>query len=90
VCAAVLAPLRNVLHSPLSVAHPAAAAVYQRYALCVRIRALLLLLLLVCVHTGVEDVDTAMQAARKAFDEGPWPRMGGKVRGLGSLGLKWL
>lgn len=43
-------------------------------ALCVCICALLLL-----VCAGVEDVDTAMQAARKAFDEGPWPRMGGKV-----------
>lgn len=28
---------------------------------------------------GVEDVDVAVKAARKAFDEGPWPRMGGKV-----------
>jgi betaine-aldehyde dehydrogenase len=27
-----------------------------------------------------EDVDIAVKAARKAFDEGPWPRMGGKVR----------
>lgn len=25
------------------------------------------------------DVDIAIKAARKAFDEGPWPRMGGKV-----------
>lgn len=38
--------------------------------------------LLVCA--GVEDVDTAMQAARKAFDEGPWTRMGGKVSELTS------
>ena len=28
-----------------------------------------------------EDVDAAIKAARKAFDEGPWPKMGGKVRG---------
>eukprot|EP00882_Tetradesmus_deserticola_P000514 GHRQ01000566.1.p1 GENE.GHRQ01000566.1~~GHRQ01000566.1.p1 ORF type:complete len:519 (+),score=242.54 GHRQ01000566.1:206-1762(+) len=28
-----------------------------------------------------EDVDAAVKAARKAFDEGPWPRMGGKARG---------
>jgi aldehyde dehydrogenase (NAD+) len=27
------------------------------------------------------DVDAAVLAARKAFDEGPWPRMGGKARG---------
>jgi delta 1-pyrroline-5-carboxylate dehydrogenase len=27
-----------------------------------------------------EDVDAAVKAARKAFDEGPWPKMGGKVR----------
>lgn len=26
-----------------------------------------------------EDVDKAVRSARKAFDEGPWPRMGGKV-----------
>jgi acyl-CoA reductase-like NAD-dependent aldehyde dehydrogenase len=26
-----------------------------------------------------DDVDAAVKAARKAFDEGPWPRMGGKV-----------
>jgi hypothetical protein len=32
-----------------------------------------------CPHAGVEDVDVAVKAARKAFDEGPWPRMGGKV-----------
>jgi hypothetical protein len=41
---------------------------------------------LIAVHAvgaaaGVDDVDRAMQAARKAFDEGEWPRMGGKVRG---------
>ena len=28
-----------------------------------------------------EDVDLAVQAARKAFDAGPWPRMGGAARG---------
>ncbi|KAL4457888.1 hypothetical protein ABPG75_012753 [Micractinium tetrahymenae] len=28
-----------------------------------------------------EDVERAVRAARKAFDEGPWPRMGGKARG---------
>ncbi|WIA22257.1 hypothetical protein OEZ85_004580 [Tetradesmus obliquus] len=28
-----------------------------------------------------DDVDAAVKAARKAFDEGPWPRMGGKGRG---------
>ncbi|MGF6483199.1 aldehyde dehydrogenase family protein [Paraburkholderia sp. JPY419] len=27
-----------------------------------------------------EDVDLAVQAARKAFDEGPWPRMSGAER----------
>uniref|UniRef100_A0A383W590 Aldehyde dehydrogenase domain-containing protein n=1 Tax=Tetradesmus obliquus TaxID=3088 RepID=A0A383W590_TETOB len=26
-----------------------------------------------------DDVDAAVKAARKAFDEGPWPRMGSKV-----------
>ena len=26
-----------------------------------------------------EDVDIAVKAARKAFDEGPWPRMSGYV-----------
>ena len=25
------------------------------------------------------DVDAAVEAARKAFDEGPWPRMSGYV-----------
>jgi len=30
---------------------------------------------------GVEDVDRAVYAARKAFDEGPWPRMSGYERG---------
>lgn len=25
------------------------------------------------------DVDAAIKAARKAFDEGPWPKLGGKV-----------
>eukprot|EP00250_Pteridium_aquilinum_P006259 c16215_g2_i1 orf=46-1551(-) len=28
-----------------------------------------------------EDVDVAVKAARKAFDEGPWPRMSGYERG---------
>ena len=27
-----------------------------------------------------EDIDRAVKAARKAFDEGPWPRMSGKER----------
>jgi len=36
------------------------------------------------------DVDRAVQAARRAFDEGPWPRMGGReraaiVRAIGRL-----
>lgn len=31
---------------------------------------------------GVEDVERAVKAARKAFDEGPWPRMSGRDRGL--------
>jgi acyl-CoA reductase-like NAD-dependent aldehyde dehydrogenase len=26
-----------------------------------------------------EDVDIAVKAARRAFDEGPWPRMSGYV-----------
>lgn len=26
-----------------------------------------------------EDVDKAVESARRAFDEGPWPKMGGKV-----------
>jgi aldehyde dehydrogenase (NAD+) len=29
---------------------------------------------------GAEDVDRAVRAARKAFDEGPWPRMRGRDR----------
>jgi aldehyde dehydrogenase (NAD+) len=29
---------------------------------------------------GPEDVDRAVRAARKAFDEGPWPRMKGRDR----------
>lgn len=28
-----------------------------------------------------EDVDAAVQAARRAFDKGPWPRMSGRERG---------
>ena len=31
---------------------------------------------------GVEDVQRAVKAARKAFDEGPWPRMSGRERGV--------
>lgn len=27
-----------------------------------------------------EDVDLAVQAARQAFDHGPWPRLSGSVR----------
>jgi len=27
-----------------------------------------------------EDIDRAVKAARRAFDEGPWPRMTGRVR----------
>jgi aminomuconate-semialdehyde/2-hydroxymuconate-6-semialdehyde dehydrogenase len=30
---------------------------------------------------GQEDADRAVQAARRAFDEGPWPRMGYAERG---------
>jgi len=30
---------------------------------------------------GVEDVERAVASARKAFDEGPWPRMSGRERG---------
>ena len=30
---------------------------------------------------GREDSVRAIEAARKAFDEGPWPRMSGKERG---------
>lgn len=29
---------------------------------------------------GAEDIDLAVRAARKAFDEGPWPRMSGEGR----------
>ena len=28
-------------------------------------------------EADVEDVDKAVKSARKAFDEGPWPRMCG-------------
>ena len=31
---------------------------------------------------GVADVELAVQAARRAFDNGPWPRMSGRERGL--------
>jgi aldehyde dehydrogenase (NAD+) len=30
---------------------------------------------------GAEDVDRAVAAARRAFDEGPWPRLAGRERG---------
>jgi hypothetical protein len=30
-------------------------------------------------EAGREDVDKAVRAARKAFEEGPWPRMPGCV-----------
>lgn len=30
---------------------------------------------------GAKDIDAAVQAARTAFDTGPWPRMSGKERG---------
>lgn len=30
-------------------------------------------------EAGREDVDKAVKAARKAFEEGPWPRMPGCV-----------
>ena len=33
-------------------------------------------------EAGKEDVERAVRAARKAFDEGPWPRMSGRERGL--------
>jgi len=29
---------------------------------------------------GVEDINRAVKAARKAFNEGPWPKMGGRER----------
>jgi acyl-CoA reductase-like NAD-dependent aldehyde dehydrogenase len=32
-------------------------------------------------EAGEPDVDAAVRAARKAFDEGPWPRMSGAERG---------
>lgn len=31
--------------------------------------------------SGMEDVNRAVASARKAFDEGPWPRMSGRERG---------
>lgn len=31
-------------------------------------------------QAAAEDVDRAVKAARKAFEEGPWPRMPGCVR----------
>ena len=30
---------------------------------------------------GADDVERAVAAARRAFDEGPWPRMSGAERG---------
>ena len=30
---------------------------------------------------GAEDIDAAVKAARKAFDDGPWPRLSGAERG---------
>ena len=27
-----------------------------------------------------EDIDRAVKAARRAFDEGPWPRLSGRVK----------
>jgi phenylacetaldehyde dehydrogenase len=32
-------------------------------------------------RAGARDVDRAVQAARRAFDDGPWPRMSGRERG---------
>lgn len=32
-------------------------------------------------ESGIEDVDIAVKAARRAFDEGPWRRMGPGERG---------
>ncbi len=37
-------------------------------------------------EAGKEDVDKAVRAARKAFDEGPWPRMTAKERGRWACG----
>jgi aldehyde dehydrogenase (NAD+) len=31
---------------------------------------------------GAYDVELAVKAARRAFDDGPWPRMSGRERGL--------
>ena len=31
---------------------------------------------------GVNDVELAVKAARRAFDDGPWPRMSGRDRGI--------
>jgi aldehyde dehydrogenase (NAD+) len=36
---------------------------------------------------GKEDVARAAQAARKAFDEGPWPRMKGRDRAMALLAI---
>lgn len=33
-------------------------------------------------EAGLEDVERAVKAARLAFDNGPWPRMSGRERGL--------
>ncbi|TDC42283.1 aldehyde dehydrogenase family protein [Micromonospora sp. KC213] len=32
-------------------------------------------------EAGEQDVDAAVDAARRAYDEGPWPRMSGRERG---------
>src|SRR5262245_13923969 len=34
-----------------------------------------------CAEGREADVEAAVRAARKAFDEGPWPRMAGAERG---------
>src|SRR3989442_13593324 len=44
-------------------------------------------------EAGVEDVDQAVAAARKAFDEGPWPKMktaerAKRLRAFGELLVK--
>lgn len=31
---------------------------------------------------GAEDINLAVKAARNAFDNGPWPRMSGRERGV--------
>ena len=39
-------------------------------------------------EADAEDVDLAVQAARIAFDEGPWPRMSGRVRTTDMLNFR--